>query len=167
MARYAEKLHIVPLLAPAASTAGGGVKTYAVRLKNTQWLSFLVNWGAMTSDDNSMVVTVEASTATGNSTAATDTAIPFVYRLSGVPGTDDNWGDPTTCAATGLSIAGTQDGMALLIDVDPAGIPSLDSDAIAVRLVLDGGDNATNYATSATALIEDRYPQAEHISAST
>lgn len=168
MARYAEKLHIVPLLAPAASTAGGGVKSYAVRLKNTQWLSFLVNWGAMTSDvGETMIVTVESSTAIGNTTAATDTAIPFVYRLSGVPGTDDNWGDSTTCASTGLAITALQDNMALLIDVDPASIPALDSDAIAVRLCLDAGDQISNYATSVTALIEDRYPQAEHVSAST
>ena len=167
MARYAEKLHIVPLLAPAASTAGGGVKSYAVRLANSQWISFLVNWGAMTSDATEMVITVEASTAVGNSTAATDTAIPFVYRLSGVPGTDDNWGDSTTCAETGLGITAAQDNMALLIDVDPASIPALDSDAIAVRLCLDAGDQIDNYATSVTALIEDRYPQAEHISAST
>lgn len=168
MARYAEKLHIVPLLAPAASTAGGGVKSYAVRLKNTQWLSFLVNWGEMTSDVTElMTITVEATTAVGNSTAATDTAIPFVYRLAGVPGTDDNWGDSTTCAETGLAITALQDNMALLIDVDPASIPALDSDAIAVRLCLDAGDQISNYAASATALIEDRYPQAEHISAST
>ena len=167
MARYAEKLHIVPLLAPAASTAGGGVKSYAVRLANSQWTSFLVNWGAMTSDATEMVITVEASTAVGNSTAATDTAIPFVYRLSGVPGTDDNWGNSTTCAETGLGITAAQDNMALLIDVDPASIPALDSDAIAVRLCLDAGDQIDNYATSVTALIEDRYPQAEHISAST
>jgi len=62
---------------------------------------------------------------------------------------------------------GTGDNMALLIDVDPATIPALDSDAIAIRVIVDGGDNATNYATSVTALIEDRYPQNEHISAST
>lgn len=167
MARYAEKLHIVPLLAPAASTAGGGVKSYAVRLANSQWISFLVNWGAMTSDATEMVITVESTTNVGNSTAAGDTAIPFVYRLSGVPGTDDNWGDSTTCAETGLGITAAQDNMALLIDVDPASIPALDSDAIAVRLCLDAGDQIDNYATSVTALIEDRYPQAEHISAST
>jgi len=167
-ARYAEKLHIVPLLAPAASTAGGGVKSYAVRLKNTQWLSFLVNWGAMTSDVTElMTITVEATTAIGNSTAATDTAIPFMYRLSGVPGTDDNWGDSTAATASGASVTALQDNMAMIIDVDPASIPALDSDAIAVRLRLDAGDQISNYATTVTALIEDRYPQAEHISAST
>lgn len=166
MARYAEKLHIVPLLAPAASTAGGGVKSYAVRLANSQWISFLVNWGAMTSDDDSMVISVESTTAVGNSTAAGDTVIPFVYRLSGVPGTDDNWGDATATTSS-VSVVGTGDNMALLIDVDPATIPALDSDAVTIRVIVDGGDNATNYATSVTALIEDRYPQAEHISAST
>lgn len=164
MARYAEKLHIVPLLAPAASTAGA--KSYAVRLKNTQWLSFLVNWGAMTSDaEDAMTITVEASTNIGNSTAAGDTAIPFVYRLSAAPG-EDNWGDSTTCAETGLVITALQDNLTALIDVDPATIPVLDSDAIAVRVCIDAGTQEINYATTVTALIEDRYPQAEHISAS-
>jgi len=168
MARYAEKLHIVPLLAPAASTAGGGVKSYAVRLNNTQWLSFLLGWGDQTTDDAAVTtITVEASTAVGNTTAAGDTAIPFVYRLSGVPGTDDNWGDPTACPSTGLEITGAQDNLTLLIDVDPASIPALDSDAIAVRLCFDAGDQTSSYASYAVAIIEDRYPQAEHISAST
>lgn len=164
MARYAEKLHIVPLLAPAASTAG--VKSYAVRLKNTQWLSFLVNWGNMTSDaGDAMTITVEASTGVGNTTAAGDTAIPFVYRLSAAPG-EDNWGDSTTCADTGLVITALQDNLSALIEVDPATVPALDSDAIAVRVCIDAGTQEINYATTVTALIEDRYPQAEHISAS-
>ena len=122
----------------------------------------------MTSDAaDAMTITVEASTAIGATTAATDTAIPFVYRLSGVPGTEDNWGDSTTCAATGLVITALQDNLTALIDVDPATIPVLDSDAIAVRVCIDAGTQEINYATTVTALIEDRYPQAEHISAST
>lgn len=167
MARYAEKLHIVPLLAPAASTAGGGVLSYAVRLANAQWVSFLLGWGAQTTDDAAVTtVTVVSTTAVGNTTGANDVALPFVYRLSTAPGSD-NWGDPTTCANTGLSITGAQDDMTLLIDVDPATIPALNADAVGVRVVFDAGDQVTSYASFAAAIIEDRYPQAEHISAST
>jgi hypothetical protein len=36
-----------------------------------------------------------------------------------------------------------------------------------VRVVFDAGDQVTSYASYAVAIIEDRYPQAEHISAST
>lgn len=160
-ARYAEKLHIVPLLAPAATTTA--VVSYAIGLKNAQWLSFLVTWGAMTSDDNNMVITLESSTASANTTAATDTAIPFVYRLSAAVGSD-NWGDPTTCASSGLSVVGTNDNMAALIEVDPAGIPALDSDALYVHVLITGVDNATNYAVGVVGMVEDRYPQAEHVS---
>lgn len=163
MARYAEKLHIVPLLAPAATTTA--VVSYAVALKNAHWVSFLVTWGAMTSDDNNMVITVDATTDVG-ATTTNDTAIPFVYRLSSAVGSD-NWGDSTTCAAAGLSIAGTNDDMALLIDVDPASVQALDPDATGVRVSITGADNATNYAVGVVGLIEDRYPQTEHISAST
>ena len=162
MARYAEKLHIVPLLSPAAST--GTSLSYAAKLKNAQWLSFLVNWGSMTSDSTDvMTLTVVATTGGGNTTGASDVAIPFVYRLSAAVGSD-NWGDATTCANTGLTINATQDDVALLIDVDPASIPALLSDAAGVRLVIDGTVVITNYATSVIGLIEDRYPQAEHIS---
>jgi len=163
MARYAEKLHIVPLLAPAATTTA--VKSYAASLKNAHWLSFLVTWGAMTSDDNNMVITVDATTNVG-ATTTNDTAIPFVYRLSAAVG-EDNWGDPTTCAASGLSVVGTNDNMALMIEVDPASVQPLDSDATGVRVSITGVDNATNYAVGVVGLIEERYPQAEHISAST
>lgn len=165
MARYAEKLHIVPLFAPGPSTAGDGSKSYAVRLANAQWVSFLLGWGDQTTDDTmASTVTVVSTTGIGNTTGANDVALPFVYRLSAAPG-EDNWGDPTTCANTGLSITGAQDNMTLIIDIDPASIPVLDDDAVGLRVVFDGGDQTTSTAY-AVALIHDRYPQAEHISAS-
>ena len=166
MARYAEKLHIVPLLAPATSTAGGGVLSYAVRLKNAQWVSFLLGWGDQSTDDAAVTtVTVVSTTGIGNTTGANDVALPFVYRLSAAPG-EDNWGDSTTCDATGLSITGAQDNLTLMIEVDPDTIPALDDDAVGVRVVFDAGDQVGSYASYAVALIQDRYPQAEHISAS-
>lgn len=161
MARYAEKLHIVPLLAPVSSTDAAAISN-AVNLENAHWVSFLVNWGAITGDANKLVVSLEASTAGAATTGANDTEIPFVYRLSSTLAAD-NWGDSTTCASTGLEILGTNDSMALLIDVDPATIPALDSDATYLHVILTGTDLATNAGMSVYALMEDRYPQAEHV----
>ena len=77
MARYAEKLHIVPLLAPASSTDAVAISN-AVNLENAHWVSFLVNWGAMTGDADKLVVSVEASTQGAATPNSADTAIPFV-----------------------------------------------------------------------------------------
>lgn len=158
-AKFAEKLQIVPLYAPQVCTATSGVETASVALKNVQWLTFMVYWGAMTSDSTDVVtIGVETSTAAGSTTNAV--AIGFTYRLSAGVG-DDNWGDATTCAATGLEVNATQDNMTLLIDVDPASIPALDSDAAYANVWIMPGGVATNYAIGCHALIEPRYPQVE------
>ena len=53
MARYAEKLHIVPVFAPASSTAS--IRSYAVALDNSQWITFLINLDVMTSDSTDVL----------------------------------------------------------------------------------------------------------------
>ncbi len=169
MARYAEKLHIVPLLNSAGSTTAA-VLSYAAALENTQWLSFLVTFGAMTSDSTDVVnVKVVATDTLGNTTDAQDIGLPFYYRLSGAPGANaDVWGDITAAtAAAGLDITAVQDNMNLLIDVDPASVPSLHSTAKGVRVVLDGTGSVAAVASTVTGLIESRYPQNAHIPAST
>ena len=164
-ARYAEKLHIVPVFAPASSTAT--IRSYAVALDNSQWITFLINLGVMTSDSTDVAtVTIVATDTLGNSSDAQDVAIPFSYRLSAAVASD-NWGDITAATATGMTFNATDDGKSIVIDVDPASIPALHSTAKGVQVLIDAAGLISNVATSITALIEDRYPQAEHISAST
>jgi len=166
MARYAEKLHIVPVYSPVTSTAT--ILSQAVALKNSQWVTFLINLGAMTSDSTDIgVVTVIATDTLGNSTDAQDVAVPFTYRLSGVVGTDEDWGDITAATASGMTFNATDDGKSIVIDVDPASIPALHSTAKGVQVLIDAAGLISNVSTSITALIEDRYPQNEHISATT
>ena len=162
MARYAEKLHIVPVFSPAGTTT---FLSYAVGLKNSHWVTFLINLGAMTSDSTDIgVVTVIATDTLGNSTDAQDVAVPFTYRLSGVVGTDEDWGDITAATASGMTFNATDDGKSIIIDVDPASIPVLHSTAKGVQVLIDAAGLISNVATSITALIEDRYPQNEHLS---
>jgi hypothetical protein len=165
MARYAEKLHIVPVFAPASSTAT--IRSYAVALDNSQWITFLINLGVMTSDSTDVAtVTIVATDTLGNSSDAQDVAIPFSYRLSAAVASD-NWGDITAATASGMTFNATDDGKSIVIDVDPASIPALHSTAKGVQVLIDAAGLISNVATSITALIEDRYPQNEHISAST
>ena len=162
MARYAEKLHIVPVFAPASSTAT--IRSYAVALDNSQWITFLINLGEMTSDSTDVAtVTIVATDTLGNSSDAQDVAIPFSYRLSAAVASD-NWGDITAATASGMTFNATDDGKSIVIDVDPASIPALHSTAKGVQVLIDAAGLISNVATSITALIEDRYPQNEHLS---
>lgn len=162
MARYAEKLHIVPVFAPASSTTT--IRSYAVALDNSQWITFLINLGVMTSDSTDVAtVTIVATDTLGNSSDAQDVAIPFSYRLSAAVASD-NWGDITEATATGMTFSAVDDGKSIVIDVDPASIPVLHSTAKGVQVLIDAAGLISNVATSITALIEDRYPQNEHLS---
>lgn len=163
-ARYAEKLHIVPVFAPAGSTS---FLTYAVSLKNSHWVTFLINMGVMTSDSSDVAtVTVIATDTMGNTSDANDVAIPFDYRLSAIV-SDDDWGDKTTATASGMTFSGADDGKAIVIDVNPDSIPALMPTAKGIRISVDGTNLITTAGISVFALIEDRYPQAEHLDATT
>lgn len=165
MARYAEKLHIVPVFSPAGTTT---FLSYAVGLENSHWVTFLVNLGVMTSDSSDVgTVTVIATDTLGNTTDAQDVAVPFTYRLSGVMGTNEDWGDITAATASGMTFNATDDGKSIVIDVDPASIPALHSTAKGVRIAVDGTNLITQAGIAVNAFVEDRYPQADHISATT
>ena len=165
MARYAEKLHIVPVFSPAGTTT---FLSYAVGLENSHWVTFLINLGVMTSDSSDVgIVTVIATDTLGNTTDDQDVAVPFTYRLSGVMGTNEDWGDITAATASGMTFNATDDGKSIVIDVDPASIPALHSTAKGVRIAVDGTDLLTQAGIAVNAFVEDRYPQADHISATT
>ena len=165
MARYAEKLHIVPVFSPAGTTT---FLSYAVGLENSHWVTFLINLGVMTSDSSDTgTVTVIATDTLGNSSDAQDVAVPFSYRLSGLMGTNEDWGDITAATASGMTFNATDDGKSIVIDVDPASIPALHSTAKGVRIAVDGTGLITQAGIAVNALVEDRYPQADHISATT
>ena len=165
MARYAEKLHIVPVFSPAGTTT---FLSYAVGLKNAHWVTFLINLGVMTSDSSDVgTVTVIATDTLGNTTDDQDVAVPFTYRLSCIMGTNEDWGDITAATASGMTFNATDDGKSIVIDVDPASIPALHSTAKGVRIAVDGTGLISQDGIAVNALVEDRYPQADHISATT
>lgn len=157
--------NIVPLKAPVDS-AGTAYATNYVNLTNAEHLTFYAFFGniAAASADQSVVVTLEASTAAASN--ATEVSIGGKYRKSGAVGAN-TWGAVTTFGATGIEVTTTDDGFLFAIDIDPAAIEAAHGqrDAKFVRLVMgiDAGGTATLNAV--WAVVEPMYPQATHVSA--
>ena len=154
--------NIVPLVAPVAGTTGTITSPY-VDLRNAQKFSFLVQFGAITSTTatDAMVITVQAATAEGG----TEAAVAFRYRKSGAVGAN-TWGAVTTADTTGMEMgADDSDNMAVWVEVDPDALAASDyryARFIAAPLV---ASQMEAYVISAIAILEARYKQTTHISA--
>ena len=161
-ARFAFGENIIPLKAPVDS-AGTAYATPWVDLKNALHATFFYYAGVVTatSADQAVVITMEAATAAAS---GSEVAIPFTYRLSGATGAN-TWGDITAATSTGYSFATDADGKMLLIDVDPAALDSALADARFVRMVVGIDAGGTVTLNSAWAVLDPRYPQATHLSA--
>ena len=155
MIRYAEKLQIIPVMIPDATTSADDDSAH-VRVTNAQWISFLCYWAAMTSDATDVLTVKVYSTTAGDTTNAISQ--PFKYRLCSAIGSD-TWGGLTSAtAAAGVTITAVDDNKSLLIDVEPASMYALDPDAEFVHLLVDSA-MITNVAFGATCFLEPRYPQ--------
>ena len=161
-ARFGLGENIVPLKAPVDS-AGTAYATPWVDLKNALHATFFYYAGVVTatSADQAVVITMEAATAAAS---GSEVAIAFRYRLSGATGAN-TWGDITAATSTGYSFATDADGKMLLIDVDPAALDSALADARFVRMVVGIDAGGTVTLNSAWAVLDPRYPQLTHLSA--
>jgi hypothetical protein len=134
-----------------------------MKIKNAQWISFLCIWGDMTTDTSGANVKVYTSTAASTTSAVSQ---PFKYRLSSAI-TEDAWGAITAAtAAAGVTIAQDGDDRLMLIDVDPATLLALDSDAEYCHLMVDGSGLATNPGFGVIGILEPRYPQNANLTSS-
>ena len=151
--QFAEGAKILPLIAPV-DTAATALQAPYVDMTEALWAQFHVNFGVITGD--ALTVTVEASTA--GSSNATEAAIPFKYRLSGAVGTD-TLGAITAATSDGLSISAGDDGKLLIVDIDPAALPSNPgADFKWLRLVVSPSSDMTVCLASANAVLQPRYP---------
>lgn len=156
-ARFAEKLDILPILAPVSTT--DGVSDF-IDASQCHWMTFLLQVGSFTTDSADTVsVTVEASTAT--STNATTISLPFRYRLSAAVGTDTQGAITSVSTGTdGVTLDATaDDNKMLIIDVDPSVIPNHASytNHRYVALTWDCAAIGAIF-LSAVAILEPRYP---------
>jgi len=153
---FAEGLTVLPILAPIAFTTSA-MDTEAVDMAKNHWATFLVSFGAMTSDSTDTVtVTVMCSSV---DTSATGEEVAFVYRLSAAVDTDD-MGAITAGTSDGVAVTAEDDGKMLVIDVDPCVIASKHSDLDAryIWLKLTPSSAVAAGVVSVVACLEPRYP---------
>ena len=152
--------NIIPLLEPKDITTTITASSY-MDLKYAHKAAFLVVFGAITSATLLDVeeITVEGATAPGG----TEAAIAFSYRLSGALGAN-TWGAITTVGATGFALAASvDDNKAVWIEIDPDALAA--SDYRYVRVKLTDNPDMTNCLVTVIGLIQPRYKQTTHLSA--
>ncbi len=161
-ARFVVGENIVPLTAPIDS-AGTAYATPFVGLKNVLHATFFYYAGVVSaaSADQAVVITMEAATAAAS---GSEVAIPFKYRLSGATGAN-TWGAITSATASGFSFAPTDDGKMVAIDIDPAALEGSLADASFVRMAVGIDAGGTVTLNAAWAVLDPRYPQLTHKSA--
>lgn len=154
--RYAEGLKVLPVIAPQNMTSSA-VSGTSVLLQDAHWMTFIVQFGAFTSDSTDVVVlTVESST--GSSTNSNDEAIAFSYRLGAAVGTD-SMGAITAATSDGATFGADSDANKIvIIDVDPAYVAAKDTDAAYLRVVATPSANVAGLQISALVAMENRYP---------
>lgn len=151
--QFAEGFKLLPILAPV-DIAATATATQYVDLKEMQWASFYVQFGAVT--NAALTLTVEASTA--GSSNATEAAIPFKYRLTSAVATD-SLGAITAATSDGATVAAGDDNKGFWIDVDPAALPSNPgADFAWLRLVLTPSSDMSACLVGVTAFLEPLYP---------
>jgi hypothetical protein len=152
--RYAQGLKVLPILAPIAFTTAA-IDTEAVDMKEFHWATFLVQFGAMTSDSTDTVtVTVQCSSV---DTSATGDDIAFVYRLSSAVDTD-SMGAITAATATGVAVTAADDAKLLIIDVNPDALPAVNSKGCFLGLKLTPSAEMAAGVVGVIAVLEPRFP---------
>jgi len=155
--RHGEGVQVVPLL--VAEGAVNDASAY-VKVSNAHWCTLILAFGDC---DTAIGITVESSSA--NSSNASETAIPFAYRLSGAASAgSDTWGALTTVDSTGFSLTATTDtGKVALIEINPAELGSAEHCYIRLQTAATSYNSPTP-AEVVIAVLEPRYPQVEPLS---
>jgi len=152
--RFGEGLKVLPVLAPIAFTTAA-IDTEAVDMNVNHWATFLVQFGAMTSDSTDTVtVTVQCSSV---DTSATGDDIAFKYRLSSAVDTD-LMGAITDATTAGVAVTAEDDAKMLIIDIDANALPAVKSDGRYVGLKLTPSDAMASGVVGVIAVLEPRYP---------
>jgi hypothetical protein len=140
--RFSERYTIVPLVVSSDKTTNG-CDTESIHMGKVHEACFMLNFGAITSDDT-LKVYVGAATATKT------TAVAFKYRHAAADtasAVSDTYGAFTSVASTGLTLtAATFDNKMLLLEVDSQAIAD---DTPWVTLEIAGSATAQNVAIAA------------------
>ena len=162
--RFAQGLKVLPVLAPVDTAATAQVTAF-VDCDKLHWLTFILPFGNMTSDDSDIVaITVRCSTE--DTSATTEPMnIGFWYRVTSAVATDSMSTAPTAATSDGIGTsddginAANLDNAVLIIDVDPS--------VVAAKAATSGGNRWVSVALAPTGPItidgaiciaEPRYP---------
>lgn len=161
-ARFVTMENIIPLVSPVDTTTTA-VATPWVDMKNALHATFFAFFGSITSasTDQTPVVTMEVSTTAASSG---EVAIAFNYRQSGVIGAN-TWGAITAATTAGVSVAVDTDDSIVAVDVNPAAFEAALASARFVRMVITPDAGASACEIAAWAVLDPRYPQLTHKSA--
>lgn len=159
--RFAEGMKILPVVAPV-DTAATAVNTAFVDLDLANWVTFVINFGNLTSDDSDAVVITARCSSEDTSATTEPLAIPFWYRLSTAVATDTGWGDITAGTSDGV---GSSDGLnasdldnkVMVIDIDPSVVAAY-SGAQQRWVSLNIAPQGPITIFGVTAFIEQKYP---------
>jgi hypothetical protein len=154
--------NVYPLVAPVAGTTGTITSPY-MDLKNAQRASFLIQFGAITSTTvtDQLLITVEGATIE----SGTEVAVGFRYRKSAAIGAN-TWGAVASVASTGLGMgADDSDNMTVWVELDPDELGASDYRYVRFKATPDPASQLEAYVISAVGIIEARYKQTTHISA--
>jgi hypothetical protein len=156
--RFGEKCQILPVGIPH-DLVNAEHRTAYVDLNLANWVTFVAQYGAVTSGSTSdtLLISVEASSI---ETSAGATKIPFWYRLTGTGAI------PLTVTSDAEIRAGTSDGVSIntsdlvnacfVCDVDPAILPARGEKYKFVTYVTTPGTSLA-VLSSVTAFTEPRY----------
>lgn len=163
--RFAEGLHVVPVLAPADIVATD-VATEFVDMNLYHHATFLIQFGAMTSDStDTATVTVEACDI-GTTTDSSEEVITFSYRLSSAVATD-TMGAITAGTTSGVAITAEDDNKLLIVDVDGSVVgKAVSNTGRYVRCFITTNAEMASCIVGAIAVLEPRYPQNVNVSSS-
>ena len=161
--RFAQGLKVQPVLGPVDTAAVAAVTAF-VDCDLLNWLTFVVPFGNMTSDDCD-IITITVRCSTEDTSATTEPmALDFWYRVTSAVATDST---TDIIAGTSDGIGTSDDGInaanldnkVLIIDVDPS--------VVAAKAATSGGNRwvSVNFAPTgpitilgAIAVGETRYP---------
>jgi hypothetical protein len=157
--RFAQGLKILPVLGPVDTAATAAVTGF-VDLNMANWVTFLVSFGNMTSDDSDVVNIIARASTEGTSAATEPTAINFNYRVSSAVATD-LMGAITAGTSDGISSsdlynASDLDNTVVVIDVDPSVVAAKSADMRWVSLAFTPTGPIT--ILGVMAVIEHKYP---------
>lgn len=161
--RFAQGLKVLPVLGPVDTAAVAAVTAF-VDCDQLHWLTFVVPFGNMTSDDCDLIaITVRCSTEDTSATTE-PMAIDFWYRVTSAVATDST---TDIIAGTSDGIGTSDDGInaanldnkVLIIDVDPAVVAAKAATSGANRWVsLNFAPTGPITILGAIAVGEPRYP---------